>query len=687
MSWTKTHVICSAAFFLGSNTLFLIAYIAGHNSRWLKNIGWIFDLSFGVESALNILPALALIAALLKMAAPGANDDTRTMLKTLKVFVVWNAGTTILCYIGSIVLAKVRAADIELPQGFVEKVKEHQSSDQGLRYSLFILQIVVFSMGAGVKGAVLYFMYDYGESVVCEETAVEQPCVFLGEAVGARPPSPPDMSEPMVAAAEAQTSPWLMSAAVSGTITSPTAVVDTLAPAGATPEAPVWTVQAPTQDQQITGVVRPVPQVQQTQQPAMRSMAVTTGSTIRRRQSSLREASQVSPQKQALSFQTPTIQEPATTQITAQTMEVPQIMEVPQTIRVPVTPATPQPQTLFPPATQGAPWQVPPSSTQPALPMTPATPQVVPPAVSYDQRMQALQVPLVQVPVMTEEAAQQQLPLAPPVFVPAQLQQQAPVTFQLSTAQQVQQSEAYVAQSAEPQVQPVQEAQPAPEVMLVQPPVIGAVPVQTVRVQDGQTSVIQTHMVQAPLLQTPVVQGQVPAQAVRVQDSQMSMVQTPMVQSPLRQTPLVQGQVPAQDVQVQGSQTSVPQAPVVQAPLGQTPLIQGEVLAQAARLPDIQTSVAQTPTVQAQVPVQAAPVQDSQASAEHTPVVQAPPTPTHLVQAQPVQAPAMQAPVHGVSAGYPLTHVPLPQETPPPGVQPTTLGCQDSRPSLRRQQE
>ncbi|XP_077508270.1 uncharacterized protein LOC144119563 [Amblyomma americanum] len=147
--------------------------MGGH--RNLKSEGVVFDIIYGVVCSLNLVSDLIMLNALKK---PVQTKDK------LRLFLIWNAGTTCVCYVTDIFLSDFNSKHMALKKEDFKDIDE-ESARNTLFYASVMFSTVIFIVKGGVLYAI-YQMYTNYEHLVADD-AFQAPGV-RGPLFAAAPP-------------------------------------------------------------------------------------------------------------------------------------------------------------------------------------------------------------------------------------------------------------------------------------------------------------------------------------------------------------------------------------------------------------------------------------------------------------------------------------------------------------------
>ncbi|KAL1416343.1 hypothetical protein MTO96_028066 [Rhipicephalus appendiculatus] len=180
MMGTKQGILAILSFCCMVNSINVTIYVFG-SYRNINSKGAAYDAAFGIETLLNLFSDFKMIGSLQRDVVPVNNAiPTEKMVKTLNVFLIWNTGSTLFCYVGHIAASKF-ASKYEIFESTASDVDE-----ESYRRASFINGAITYTVIALVKAYVLYYIYTF--YVECKRAAtlppVIAPAVFVDSAGG-----------------------------------------------------------------------------------------------------------------------------------------------------------------------------------------------------------------------------------------------------------------------------------------------------------------------------------------------------------------------------------------------------------------------------------------------------------------------------------------------------------------------
>lgn len=122
-----------------------------HGIGELPVSGYVFDLIFATETALNLASDIMMQVAMQDLKAPGTKDK-------LRLFLGWNCCSTGVCYLASLFLADFHAKTVKYP----EKSKSDEPAFRGdVRVAFMFMYTVVLLVKVSVLGFIFMFFRNW----------------------------------------------------------------------------------------------------------------------------------------------------------------------------------------------------------------------------------------------------------------------------------------------------------------------------------------------------------------------------------------------------------------------------------------------------------------------------------------------------------------------------------------------
>ncbi|XP_065286037.1 uncharacterized protein [Dermacentor albipictus] len=148
MAWSKEGVVTVIGCCCVVNTISVLVYVFG-SYRKIHRKGVYYDVAFGIETSLNLLSDFTMIGTL---------QNNADVLRMLSVFLIWNTGSTLFCYVGHIAASKFSSKYER-----IEKLDADIDEDS-YRIASFIHDIIMYTVIALVKvvNTICVFVYVFG---------------------------------------------------------------------------------------------------------------------------------------------------------------------------------------------------------------------------------------------------------------------------------------------------------------------------------------------------------------------------------------------------------------------------------------------------------------------------------------------------------------------------------------------